>query len=161
MPNRLADESSPYLLAAREQSGGLASLGTRGASERGERRPADLFVDRLFGLPLVPRDGAREFRESSRSPAAHERAFVCIKVDREERPDLDQIYMNAVQMMTGPRRLADVGLSDARPAAVLWRHVLAAVSHGMGMPGFDQVLLAVPKLGSIGAPASARPGQRL
>src|SRR5437660_12169992 len=27
--------------------------------------------------------------------------FVCIKVDREERPDLDQIYMNAVQMLTG------------------------------------------------------------
>lgn len=27
--------------------------------------------------------------------------FVCIKVDREERPDLDQIYMSAVQMMTG------------------------------------------------------------
>ena len=27
--------------------------------------------------------------------------FVCIKVDREERPDLDSIYMNAVQMMTG------------------------------------------------------------
>ena len=27
--------------------------------------------------------------------------FVCIKVDREERPDLDQIYMNAVQLMTG------------------------------------------------------------
>ena len=27
--------------------------------------------------------------------------FVCIKVDREERPDLDHIYMNAVQMLTG------------------------------------------------------------
>ena len=27
--------------------------------------------------------------------------FVCIKVDREERPDLDHIYMSAVQMMTG------------------------------------------------------------
>ncbi len=27
--------------------------------------------------------------------------FVCIKVDREERPDLDQIYMNAVQLLTG------------------------------------------------------------
>ena len=27
--------------------------------------------------------------------------FVSIKVDREERPDLDQIYMNAVQMLTG------------------------------------------------------------
>ena len=27
--------------------------------------------------------------------------FICIKVDREERPDLDSIYMNAVQMITG------------------------------------------------------------
>src|SRR4249919_2879576 len=27
--------------------------------------------------------------------------YVCIKVDREERPDLDQVYMNAVQLMTG------------------------------------------------------------
>ncbi|HKL40792.1 MAG TPA: thioredoxin domain-containing protein, partial [Cryomorphaceae bacterium] len=29
------------------------------------------------------------------------RHFVCVKVDREERPDIDQIYMEAVQMMTG------------------------------------------------------------
>ena len=27
--------------------------------------------------------------------------FICIKVDREERPDIDQVYMNAVQLMTG------------------------------------------------------------
>ncbi len=54
--------------------------------------------------------------------------FVCIKVDREERPDLDHIYMSAVQIADGPRRLADVGVSDARFAAVLWRHVLAAES---------------------------------
>ena len=32
--------------------------------------------------------------------------FVCVKVDREERPDVDAIYMDAVQAMTGARRLA-------------------------------------------------------
>ena len=31
----------------------------------------------------------------------------CIKVDREERPDIDAVYMAAVQAMTGERRLAD------------------------------------------------------
>ena len=52
--------------------------------------------------------------------------FVCIKVDREERPDLDSIYMDAVVALTGQRRLADDGLPDARRRAVLRRHVLPA-----------------------------------
>ena len=39
--------------------------------------------------------------------------FVCIKVDREERPDVDAIYMMAVQIATWSRRLAHVGLYDA------------------------------------------------
>ena len=43
--------------------------------------------------------------------------FVSIKVDREERPDLDQIYMTAVQLHDRPGRLADVGLPHAGPAA--------------------------------------------
>ena len=50
--------------------------------------------------------------------------FVAIKVDREERPDLDSIYMGAVQIDDGERRLADVGLPDARRRAVLRRDVL-------------------------------------
>src|SRR5713226_4850922 len=40
------------------------------------------------------------FEDESTAQLMNER-FVSIKVDREERPDLDQIYMNAVQMMTG------------------------------------------------------------
>ena len=52
--------------------------------------------------------------------------FVSIKVDREERPDLDQIYMNAVQMLTRQRRLADVRVPHARPEAVFRRHLLPA-----------------------------------
>ena len=76
--------------------------GARRRSRRAEGRgQADLPVDRLLGLPLVPRHGARELRESRRSPALMNEHFVSIKVDREERPDLDQIYMTAVQVMTG------------------------------------------------------------
>ncbi|MCW2120386.1 thioredoxin domain-containing protein [Flavobacterium sp. 7A] len=43
--------------------------------------------------------------------------FICIKVDREERPDIDQIYMNAVQLMTGSGGwpLNCIALPDGRP----------------------------------------------
>ncbi len=39
--------------------------------------------------------------------------FVSIKVDREERPDVDRIYMTFVQATTGSRRVADVRVADA------------------------------------------------
>ena len=68
--------------------------------------------------------------------------FVSIKVDREERPDIDQIYMNAVQVMTGHGGWPmSVFLDhDRKPfyAGTYW----PAVSRG-GMPGFPQVLEAI------------------
>ena len=68
--------------------------------------------------------------------------FVCIKVDREERPDLDQLYMTAVQIMTG---------RGGWPMSVFLTPDLKPFYGGtywpphakMGMPGFDQVLTAV------------------
>ncbi len=43
--------------------------------------------------------------------------FICIKVDREERPDVDQVYMDAVQLMTGSGGwpLNCFALPDGRP----------------------------------------------
>ena len=52
--------------------------------------------------------------------------FVSVKVDREERPDVDSIYMDAVVALTGSGRLADDGVPDARGRAVLRRHLLPA-----------------------------------
>jgi hypothetical protein len=68
------------------------------ALARRARGQADPAVDRLLGVPLVPRDGARVVR----GPASRgdERDFVNIKVDREERPDLDQIYQTAHALLT-------------------------------------------------------------
>ena len=68
--------------------------------------------------------------------------FVAIKVDREERPDLDQIYMNAVQMLTG---------RGGWPMCVFLTPELKPFYGGTywpphsarGMPGFDQILAAV------------------
>ena len=68
--------------------------------------------------------------------------FVSIKVDREERPDIDQIYMNAVQMMTG---------RGGWPMSVFLDHDRKPFYAGtylpptqkFGMPGFSQVLDAL------------------
>ena len=88
--------------------------------------------------------------------------FVCIKVDREERPDLDQIYMNAVQMLTGRGGWPMSVFLTPDLQAVLRRHVLAADERGGGMPGFDQMLPAVldawttsPRAGRSSRPPTA------
>lgn len=63
--------------------------------------------------------------------------FICIKVDREERPDIDQVYMNAVQLMTGSGGwpLNCFALPDGRPIyggtyfpARQWMNVLTTIS---------------------------------
>lgn len=64
--------------------------------------------------------------------------FVCIKVDREERPDVDQVYMNAVQLMTqrGGWPLNCFTLPDGRPIyggtyfpKEQWMHILRSLWH--------------------------------
>jgi uncharacterized protein YyaL (SSP411 family) len=67
---------------------------------------------------------------------------VSIKVDREERPDLDQIYMHAVQLMTGRGGwpMSVFLTPDLKPfyGGTYW-----PPASRMGMPGFDQVLLGI------------------
>ena len=60
-----------------------------------------LLLHRLRRLPLVPRDGARVVRGRGDSAAPERALIVNVKVDREERPDLDAIYMDAVVTLTG------------------------------------------------------------
>ena len=68
------------------------------------------------------------------------RDFVSIKVDREERPDVDDIYMKAVQMMTGSRRLAALAVSDAGPPSRSTAGTYFPPDSAGGRPGFLQVL---------------------
>src|SRR3954452_3871507 len=100
MPNRLAGETSPYLLQHKENPVDWHPWGEEAlARSRAEDRP--LLVS--IGYSACHWCHVME-RESFEDPAVaklmNER-FVCGKVDREERPDVDAIYMDALQAMTG------------------------------------------------------------
>ena len=100
MSNRLIDETSPYLLQHAENPVDWYPWGDEALSRaRDEDRPILLSI----GYSACHWCHVME-RESFENPdiaAAMNEHFVNIKVDREERPDLDAVYMEAVQMMTG------------------------------------------------------------
>ncbi len=100
MPNALAQESSPYLRQHAENPVEWLPWG-----------PAALAAARERDVPLLVSVGysschwchvmAHESFADPRVAALMNEEFVCVKVDREERPDVDALYMAAVQGMTG------------------------------------------------------------
>ncbi|MFN2466349.1 MAG: thioredoxin domain-containing protein [Candidatus Dormibacteria bacterium] len=141
MGNRLAGETSPYLLQHKDNPVDWypwADEALRRARE--EDRPILLSI----GYSACHWCHVME-RESFEDPAIAARmneGYVCIKVDREERPDLDSIYMSAVQQMTG---------SGGWPMTVFLTPDLKPFFGGTyfppeprhGMPAFLQVLTGV------------------
>ncbi len=100
MPNRLASETSPYLLQHAHNPVDWHPWGEE-ALERARREDRPILLS--IGYSSCHWCHVME-RESFEDPAVADlmnRLFVCVKVDREERPDLDQVYMRAVQAMTG------------------------------------------------------------
>lgn len=100
MPNRLAQETSPYLLQHKDNPVDWYPWGEEAlARAREEDRPILLSI----GYSACHWCHVME-RESFEDPDTAEvmnRLFVPIKLDREERPDLDAIYMEACMAMTG------------------------------------------------------------
>ncbi len=97
--NRLAQETSPYLLQHRTIPWtGIPGRGGAGPS-RHEDKP--IFLSIGYSACHWCHVMEHESFENERIAALLNEHFVCIKVDREERPDLDHIYMQAVQMITG------------------------------------------------------------
>ena len=100
--------------------------------------------------------------ESFEDPATAEmlnRDFVPVKLDREERPDVDRVYMTFVQATTGRRGLADERMADPGPAAVLRRHLLStdAAARAAGVQGCAPAKLPEPGVRS-GRTSKGRPG---
>ena len=83
----------------------------------------------------------RESFEDPETAAFMNEHFVNVKVDREERPDVDAIYMEAVQAITGQGGWPMTVFLDP-DGALLRRHLLPA-RRGRGMPSFRMVLEAV------------------
>ncbi len=141
MPNRLAHESSPYLLQHQNNPVDWhpwepAAL----ARAKAEDKPIFLSI----GYSACHWCHVMEHESFENQPIADylNQHFIPIKVDREERPDLDGIYMNAVQLMTG---------RGGWPMSVFLTPDLQPFFGGtywppaprMGMPGFEQVLHGV------------------
>jgi uncharacterized protein len=100
MPNRLASETSPYLL---QHAGNPVDWYPWGdeAFSRAREEDKPLLVSIGYAACHWCHVMERESFEDEGVAALMNSAFVCIKVDREERPDVDAIYMDAVQAMTG------------------------------------------------------------
>jgi hypothetical protein len=100
VPNRLAGESSPYLLQHKDNPVDWYPWGEEAlARSRDEDRP--LLVSIGYSACHWCHVMAHESFEDPEIAALMNERFVCIKVDREERPDVDAICMEACQAMTG------------------------------------------------------------
>ena len=98
--NRLAGESSPYLRQHQHNPVDWYPWCDE-ALERARREDKPILLSIGYSACHWCHVMERESFENPAIAALMNASFVCVKVDREERPDLDTIYMNAVQMLTG------------------------------------------------------------
>src|SRR2546428_5604805 len=100
LPNRLAGETSPYLQQHAHNPVDWYPWGDEAFQKaRSENKPILLSIG--YSACHWCHVMEHESFENEKIAALMNDLFVSIKVDREERPDLDEIYMNAVQMLTG------------------------------------------------------------
>jgi uncharacterized protein YyaL (SSP411 family) len=98
--NRLSAETSPYLLQHAGNPVDWYPWGTE-ALERARRENKPILLSIGYAACHWCHVMERESFEDAETAALMNELFINIKVDREERPDLDSIYMQAVQAMTG------------------------------------------------------------
>ena len=141
MANRLINETSPYLLQHAHNPVDWYAWGPE-ALERAAKE--DKLILLSIGYSACHWCHVME-HESFENPATAKLMndnFVNIKVDREERPDLDQIYMTAVQMMTGSGGwpMTVFLLSTGEP---IFAGTYFPPDDRYGRPGFPRVLQSI------------------
>ncbi|HMO95335.1 MAG TPA: DUF255 domain-containing protein [Tepidiformaceae bacterium] len=100
MPNRLANETSPYLLQHAENPVDWNPWGDE-AFEKARREDKPVLLSVGYSSCHWCHVMAHESFENEATAALMNDWFVNVKVDREERPDVDSVYMTAVQALSG------------------------------------------------------------
>jgi uncharacterized protein YyaL (SSP411 family) len=98
--NRLIHEKSPYLLQHAHNPVDWYSWGEE-AFEKAKKENKPVFISIGYSTCHWCHVMERESFENEATAKILNEHFVCVKVDREERPDVDQIYMNAVMLLAG------------------------------------------------------------
>ena len=136
--NRLANETSPYLLQHAHNPVDWFPWGEEAfAKARAEDKP--LFLSIGYSACHWCHVMERESFENESVAKMLNDTFVSIKVDREERPDIDSIYMQAVQMMTGHGGWP-MSMFLTPSAVPFFGGTYFPPEDRHGMPGFSRVL---------------------
>jgi uncharacterized protein len=141
MANRLAQETSPYLLQHKDNPVDWHPWGEEALEKaRAEDKPILLSIgySACHWCHVMERES---FEDEATARIMNEH-FVNIKVDREERPDIDSIYMSAVQAMTrhGGWPMTIFMTPDGAP---FYGGTYFPPVPSRGMPSFQQVLLSL------------------
>ena len=143
MPNRLINETSPYLLQHAHNPVDWYPWGPE-ALERARSEDMPILLSIGYSACHWCHVMERESFENEDIAALMNESFVSIKVDREERPDLDSIYMTAVQAMTGQGGwpMTVFLTPDGRP---FYGGTYFPPEERGGLPGFPRVVQALAR----------------
>jgi uncharacterized protein len=139
--NRLANETSPYLLQHAHNPVDWYPWGHE-ALERARTEDRPILLSIGYAACHWCHVMERESFEDPGTAALMNELFVSIKVDREERPDLDSIYMDAVQAMTGSGGWP-MTVFLAPDGVPFYAGTYFPKEDRFGMPAFRKVLLGV------------------
>jgi uncharacterized protein len=159
MSNRLASESSPYLLQHKDNPVDWYPWGDE-AFERARAEDKPLLLSVGYAACHWCHVMEHESFEDSETAAIMNEHYVAVKVDREERPDVDAVYMDAVQAITG---------SGGWPMTVFLTPEGAPFYGGTyfppvdrhGLPSFKRLLLAISETWREQRTEADSQGQRL
>ncbi|MFQ6035548.1 MAG: thioredoxin domain-containing protein [Sedimentisphaerales bacterium] len=142
--NRLINESSPYLLQHAHNPVDWYPWGNE-AFERAKKNDIPIFLSIGYSTCHWCHVMEQESFDNEWTARIMNEHFVSIKVDREQRPDVDAIYMNAVQMMTGSGGwpLSVFLTPEGKP---FYGGTYFPPKDMYGRPGFDRVLLAIAEM---------------
>jgi uncharacterized protein YyaL (SSP411 family) len=138
MANRLAQETSPYLLQHADNPVDWYPWG-EDAFARAREEDKPILVSIGYSACHWCHVMEHESFEDDDVAQAMNEAFVCVKVDREERPDVDAIYMEAVQAMTG-RGGWPLNAFLTPDGVPFWAGTYFPPEARQGMPSWPQVL---------------------
>lgn len=145
--NHLIHENSPYLLQHAHNPVNWFPWGEE-AFQKAQSENKLVLVSIGYAACHWCHVMAHECFEDEETAAIMNEHYVCIKVDREERPDIDQVYMDAVQLLTnhGGWPLNCFALPDGRPVyggtyfpKKNWKEVLSSL-HRIYVNQYDQIV---------------------